>query len=68
MAIASEWLLRACLPAQVWDATGTGCIRWQAADAGVEHMGVVAENSLLQVCTGYLCACLKQMHIISRCT
>uniref|UniRef100_A0A6S8MSN8 Ubiquinone biosynthesis monooxygenase COQ6, mitochondrial n=1 Tax=Dunaliella tertiolecta TaxID=3047 RepID=A0A6S8MSN8_DUNTE len=33
---------------QVWDASGSGCIRWHAQDAGVEHMGVVAENSLLQ--------------------
>ena len=33
---------------QVWDAMGTGCIRWHAADAGLPDMGAVVENSALQ--------------------
>ncbi|KAF5836845.1 flavin-dependent monooxygenase [Dunaliella salina] len=45
---------------QVWDASGGGCIRWHAQDAGMEHMGVVAENSLLQA--SLLTAMKRQTH------
>eukprot|EP00983_Pelagomonas_calceolata_P124096 1161073-Pelagomonas_calceolata.AAC.3 len=58
---------------QVWDASGSGCIRWHAQDAGVEHMGVVAENSLLQVGhqAGHtlfvLCSLLPLVHPLQPC-
>ena len=33
---------------QVWDTSGTGYLRWDAADIGCEVMGHVAENTVIQ--------------------
>mmetsp|Transcript_13325 Transcript_13325/g.23595 ORF Transcript_13325/g.23595 Transcript_13325/m.23595 type:complete len:465 (-) Transcript_13325:220-1614(-) len=33
---------------QVWDSAGPGHIRWQASDIGMQHMGIVVENNVLQ--------------------
>ncbi len=43
--------LRHCpiAPLQVWDSAAPGHISWDARDVGAERMGVVAENTLLQV-------------------
>ena len=33
---------------QVWDWAGGGFVRYSAADVSQQHMGIVAENSILQ--------------------
>ncbi len=33
---------------QVWDTSGSRCIRWHASDVGADVMGYVVENSLIQ--------------------
>ena len=33
---------------QVWDSSGSGCVRYSAADAGERVMGHVVENDVLQ--------------------